>query len=92
MKKLSEWRKDTPNHCGEAKGESCPSLEQLLCRYAVKREPQLFSRLVFDNYAPQFDSHLRKSLQYCVPERLVQALLDVGVDGRQRGWVVVDLG
>lgn len=56
-----------------------------------ERAPDQYVVQVFDDYADSFESHLTNTLQYQVPQHLVERLRQVATAPAQ-GWDVLDLG
>lgn len=53
--------------------------------------PTPYIENLFDQYAPHFDQHLTKYLNYAVPDILLKAVTNV-VGAKEAGWDVLDLG
>src|SRR5262249_5906931 len=64
------------------------SLASLCVGEAPDRPPASYVTRLFDAYAPHFDDHLRKSLNYQVPEIISRALSERGI----RNARFLDLG
>ena len=58
---------------------------------AVESPPAELIADLFDSYAPRFEHHLTKELQYCAPKSLAALVAGTGATP-ERSWSVLDLG
>ena len=83
----------TPVQMDTARQEAADSTQDTARTPVTKfdRAPKAYVSNLFDRYALDYDRHLIKSLNYCIPDKLA-TLLTGHIQGQQAEWDILDIG